>query len=212
MKRSTVNFLLDLCAALVVLGLVATGGIMRFVLPPGSGRSKLLWGLGRHDWGTAHFWLAVGFVVMAVAHVAMHWAWVLSMFRSTPGDGQCLPRRRTRIIIGLVTLVLLVGLVLGFTLYATARVQGLESPGYRGSQTGAGHREHSTEDGSGGARIRGSMTLEEAAAECGLSAEEAKRRLGLPATVSSQDKLGPIRQQYGLTMSEIRLRLDNAPD
>ena len=59
MRRNTINFLVDAASALVVIGLVATGLLTRFVLPPGSGSWRLLWGMGRHDWGDVHFWLAV---------------------------------------------------------------------------------------------------------------------------------------------------------
>ena len=41
MKRNTLNFLIDLVSAIVLLGITATGLIVRFVLPPGSGRGWL---------------------------------------------------------------------------------------------------------------------------------------------------------------------------
>ena len=42
MRRNTVNFLVDLASALIIFGLIATGLLSRFVLPPGSGSRRLL--------------------------------------------------------------------------------------------------------------------------------------------------------------------------
>ncbi len=98
MKRSTVNFVVDLASFVDLLGLAATGVIMKWVLPPGSGglgqelhggaggeHIKQLWGLGRHDWGAVHFWYAVIFVVLMVVHIVLHWTWIKSYIKSLIG-------------------------------------------------------------------------------------------------------------------------------
>lgn len=76
MKRNTLNFLLDGALALLMLGLLGTGLLMRFVLPPGSGRHRLVWGWNRHDWGDVHWWLVIVFLVVLLAHLALHWQWI----------------------------------------------------------------------------------------------------------------------------------------
>ena len=74
MKRNTVNFLVDLLAFLSLLGLVFTGFIMKYILPPGGGggygrgfrggsgmemegadKIRQFWSLGRHDWSDGTF-------------------------------------------------------------------------------------------------------------------------------------------------------------
>ena len=60
MKRNTLNFVIDATSALVMVGMIATGLLLRFVLPPGSGSRRMLWIWGRHDWGDLRFRLAVG--------------------------------------------------------------------------------------------------------------------------------------------------------
>ncbi|HUO10433.1 MAG TPA: DUF4405 domain-containing protein, partial [Phycisphaerae bacterium] len=60
MKRNTLNFVMDVVLAVLAAGMIGTGLVMRYILPPGSGQWRLLWGLGRHDWGDLHFWLAAG--------------------------------------------------------------------------------------------------------------------------------------------------------
>jgi hypothetical protein len=100
MKRNTVNFVIDLLAFLVLLGLGFTGFIMKYVLPPGSGgrygrgfrggrvemeqaeRIRQLWSLGRHDWGDIHFYLAVAFAVLMIIHIILHWTWIKCYVKS----------------------------------------------------------------------------------------------------------------------------------
>ena len=99
MKRTTLNFIIDLAAFLDLLGLAFTGFIMKYILPPGtSGRGRMLrggrgagdlgqeikelWSMSRHEWGDIHFYLAVLFTVMMVVHIILHWGWIKSYFKS----------------------------------------------------------------------------------------------------------------------------------
>jgi len=55
MNRTIANVIIDLAAALLFVGMIATGYILRFPLPPGSNRVLSLWGLTRHQWGGIHY-------------------------------------------------------------------------------------------------------------------------------------------------------------
>jgi hypothetical protein len=95
-KRTTVNFILDLVGFLNLLALAGTGSILRWVLPPGSGGGygrgfrggrgagevKELLGLARHDWGSVHFGLAVLCVVLMLVHIILHWSWIKTCGKS----------------------------------------------------------------------------------------------------------------------------------
>jgi len=93
MKRSDLNFLVDLVSFFTLLGLAGTGAIIKWVLPPGSGglgrelhgghggehsgeHIRELLGMGRHDWGEVHLWLGTIFVVLMLVHLVLHWGWV----------------------------------------------------------------------------------------------------------------------------------------
>lgn len=82
MTRSTLNYLIDAATLLVLLGMIATGLILEFVLPPGSGGIRhapdTLWTLARHDWGTLHFYAALTMAALIVLHLALHWNWVFT--------------------------------------------------------------------------------------------------------------------------------------
>lgn len=75
MNRNRIHLVVDVLAYLAVAGLVATGIVLYYRLPPGSGNDAML-GLTRHQWGSVHFGLALGLLVLLICHVAFHWRWV----------------------------------------------------------------------------------------------------------------------------------------
>ncbi len=58
--------------------LTGTGLLLSFRMPPGSrgGRGLEFLGLGRHDWGDVHLWIALAVIALTVAHLVLNWAWV----------------------------------------------------------------------------------------------------------------------------------------
>lgn len=100
MKRTHANALIDLLAFLTFLLLVSTGIILEYQLPPGSGGLEmhgpgrgaghrtvlLLWGWTRHDWGQAHYWIAVVMLSILACHIVLHWKWIACTLRGTKGN------------------------------------------------------------------------------------------------------------------------------
>lgn len=77
MKRLFDNLATDLIAAALMVGMVATGYILRFPLPPGSNKYLTLWGLTRHEWGNVHFWISLALLGVVLLHVILHWQWIV---------------------------------------------------------------------------------------------------------------------------------------
>jgi len=74
--RST-NFWLSLVIYLLLASMVSTGLLMRYPLPPGSGREGYQFlGLGRHDWGAVHFWIALALLAGIALHLYLQWTWI----------------------------------------------------------------------------------------------------------------------------------------
>jgi hypothetical protein len=113
MRRTTLNFMVDLIGFVDLLLLAATGAILKWVLPPGSGGGhgdgfrrgrdpgeiKELLGLGRHDWGDIHFVLSLLFLLVILVHLILHWTWIkacgksiLARPRATPCEPEDGPR------------------------------------------------------------------------------------------------------------------------
>ncbi len=81
MARSTLNFAVDLVTFITLWALLTTGLLIKYVLPPGTGRWLTVLGKDRHGWGDIHFYLAVALCGLLVVHVLLHWRWVCETAR-----------------------------------------------------------------------------------------------------------------------------------
>jgi len=202
MRRNTLNFLIDATTALAMLVMIASGLIVRYVLPAGSGGyglgpAKALWGMGRHEWGDVHFWTAVTLGTLLIVHVALHWSWVCGTVRrwiaGTEATPKTTPLARNAYGVGFLGVVVI--LVGGFLWVAGASVETIER------QQGHGRRALWQDDDG---LIRGSLTLAEVAELTGVPVAFLKAELGLPDTISRHERLGRLRREYGFEMSAVR--------
>lgn len=232
MRRTTLNFLVDFAAFLAMLGMIGTGLIVRFALPPGTGGRWTIWDMGRHDWGALHYYLAIALLALLLVHLALHWSWtcviadkLLASIGLSPAANPAVTNRRRavrRVAIGCVTLVVVGGAIGGFYWWAASNVVEGHGGMRRGQQanrsteagTVAGSEPELAEHGRRGeetrgrgrqqANVRGSMTLAEVAEQAGVSVARLKSSLGLPDEVADDARIGRVRQSYGLSMSQIR--------
>ena len=86
MRKATRNYLLDALQGLLLLLQSISGFILWFVLSKG-----IAWGGGggesafifaRHTWLGIHKWLAVVLLIVIIAHLILHWRWVVYMTKS----------------------------------------------------------------------------------------------------------------------------------
>lgn len=112
------NFWVDLASLIVMVGLVATGGLIHFILPAGSGHFHELFGWNRHDIGRLHFYLAVAAIALLLLHVLLHWSWFCCVVAKALGRES--PSRRTQRVWG-------GGLLLGITILLVGGLWGAAS-------------------------------------------------------------------------------------
>ncbi|MGI9515520.1 MAG: DUF4405 domain-containing protein [Pirellulaceae bacterium] len=105
MKRTRLNLMVDLAAIVLLSGMIATGFILWFPLPPGTETTKSLWGLSRYSWGTLHAWISLGLLGVLFIHVVLHWKWLVSMIARRRGHEQ--PSAVRVAVIGVLTAVFL---------------------------------------------------------------------------------------------------------
>ena len=220
MRKNTLNFSVDLLTALAILVMVATGLIMEFTLPPGSGsRGLVLWSMMRHEWGNIHFWASVALAGILILHVALHWAWVCGTIRRLvhgPSGERGRGRSRLDNLYGVAFLILLTGLFAGFLLVAdagvvvsaeTAREHESEHAPARLESPGAG-RHFSAEEGDAQdaavEEIRGSMTLVEVSEQTGLPMAELLAALQWPEDTPPHERLGRLCRAHGMEMAAAR--------
>jgi len=188
MRKPTRNLIVDSLAFAGFLLLITTGVLMRYVLPPGSGRRVAIWGLDRHGWGDLHFWIAVAFLALLAFHLVLHWRWIVSVLRGRPREGSGL-----RVGLGLTGLAAVVALALAPLLTPVEQIS-----------AGSWDGEHAGHLGSGPETVRGELSLRELEAQTGVPAEYVLRELGLPEEVPREERLGKLRRQYGFDMALLR--------
>ena len=136
MTRNSINSSIDAVLALSAMGLLLTGLLMAFILPAGTNKTLILWGMTRHDWGDVHLWLAYAMLAAAVAHVVLHWTWIVATVRRMfVGRGAGAPSTRLRTVSGVSMTVFVAGLVIGLWVLALSSVRERdETPHQRADQ------------------------------------------------------------------------------
>jgi len=220
-RRSTINYLVDLLLLLAMLGMLWTGVVIRFVLPAGSGRhALLLWGKGRHEWGDVHYQLVFVTIGLVVLHVGLHWDWVCDVTGRLFVRGERKAEKRRpglRIACGVAFLAgvsALFGLGVWTALLRVDELAKTSSPGYHGNRpdrvtlddhdTPGDHEEGDAGHGKGAGQGWGSQTLAEIEKQYGIPVAVLLKRLRVPETVSAETRLARLRQEYGISMSTVR--------
>ncbi len=193
MKASKQNFLIDILAFIFFLFLTSTGIIVHYLLPAGSGSTRTIWGLGRHDWGDIHFYFAVGFLLILALHIFKHWKWIWSLVKGRPHS-----KPSQRGILGLV------GLIAILTIAALPLISPVETNASNNNH-GAGHGKHMETTKS----IRGSMTLADVEKSTGVPAGYILQELELPANTSIDKKLKDLKTAYGFEMKQVHKLVEN---
>jgi hypothetical protein len=188
MKRPNVNFIVDCLGFAAFVLLTATGVLMRYVLPPGSGRSTTIWSLDRHEWGDIHFWIAIAFFAALALHLFLHWRWIVTLMSGRPREGS-----GARVALGTLGLAACLALAVSPFLSPVERA---------GGEHGTPHpHSYELEDLES---IRGCMTLSEIEEATGVPAAHLSEELGLPAGVETNQNLGKLRRTYEFSMDDVR--------
>ncbi|OIO70720.1 MAG: hypothetical protein COW19_10865 [Zetaproteobacteria bacterium CG12_big_fil_rev_8_21_14_0_65_55_1124] len=195
MKRTDINFTIDMIAFIGFVVMTITGVLMRYVLPPGSGHYSTIWGLDRHEWGDIHFWISLVFFSLLALHLVLHWRWLVSVVTGKPREGSGF-----RAGLGIVGLVAVIALAL--SLFLTPVEKDLTSNG-ASSRSG-----HVYEDG----EIRGSMTLRDIAAASGVPAAYIVESLKLPESTSVDEQLGSLKRKHRFEMADVRIIVEKYND
>lgn len=207
MKRPTLNRLTDALAFAGFVFVVATGFLLRALLPPGSGSLQgvgtgygaaqrpimLLWGLSRHDWGTLHFWIALGLMIVLAFHLVLHWRWIVRSIRGRAREGS-----GVRVGLGIVGVLTLVAIALTPWVSPTTRV-----PRAHLREPVAADRPLTPQDQTT-PPMRGMMTFQEIEDLTGVPTTYIIQNLSLPQGVSPDERLGRLRRAHGFTMQDVR--------
>jgi hypothetical protein len=235
MNRTLLNFWTDVASLVAMLGLLLTGGLVYFVLPPGSGRWATLFGWDRHQYGQLHFYFAVAAVTLLVLHVALHWRWVCCVVAKAQGREE--PSAKARAAWAGVVAALVLGMPSAGVWWASSHVvRNAEGAGSRGSAQSPRHALNNAETPSNSgplltmnsvapsphehgsheactraATVNGRTSLSEAAQLGGLSAAAFARAVGLPENAPPDERLGRLKRRYGLDLHAVREQICSTP-
>jgi hypothetical protein len=186
MNRPEKNFFIDVIAFIGFVLLTSTGILMRYVLPPGSGRWKVIWGLDRHEWGSIHFWISIIFLGILTIHLILHWRWIVTFIKRKPREGSGL-----RAGLGIVGLIGLIALSIA-PLISTVETTATKTEGVPFSE------KHDD------IQILGSMTLYDVEQNTGVPIEYIIKELKLPLDTDRNERLGRLKKMFGFTMEDVR--------
>lgn len=108
MRKSEINFTIDIAAFLAFVFLISTGFLIYWILPAGSGKLAI-WGMTRHDWGNIHFGIAVVFLTLIGVHIVLHWNWIKSMIE---GKKNKITKSTLRVVFAIITVLIVIFLAL----------------------------------------------------------------------------------------------------
>lgn len=210
MKRSKFIFLNDLISFIAFVLVVSTGFLLRYILPPGSGRLigegsglktasrpiTLLWGLTRQEWGAIHFWISVILMAILAMHLLFHWRWIIAMFKGQPREGSGI-----RAGLGIFGLIALAAIAVSPFFSSPEKIpRGMLQ---EEQQISAPVQQIKSSEGDNES-IQGNMSLKDVEAQTGVPASYLKQKLGLPSNVSSDENIGRLRRKYGFSMQDVR--------
>ena len=227
MKRHMLNALIDLLMLNAMFGLIGTGFIVRYTLPPGTGGrghgpSDTLLGMTRHGWGDVHFWLAVGVVSLLVLHVALHWSWVCATLAKAVlrNDQAVRPRfGGCRHWYGVGVLGIPAAMVAALLCFAAGHVERsfpggvpADGPIHKDKASHPQHGHIASAASSRGAGIRGSMTIQQVVWATGVPLTELRETLNLPRGIGPDERIGRVAHRLGLNLHNVRKVLGDRQD
>lgn len=206
MKRTTLNFWIDALAFVGFLFLTTSGILLRYQLPPGSGRLdamgggqrgqekpvSVLWGLTRHEWGDVHYYVALGLMAVLAFHLVLHWKWIVCVTRGKPIEG-------SGYRLGLGVIGLLAVLLLAVAPLFAPPSQVPRSQLQNESETIEESRVKDDDKA-----IRGEMALAEVETLTGVPVSHILERLGLPQTTSPDERVGQLRRKHNFQIEDVR--------
>lgn len=114
MKRSNLNYLIDIIMFILMMAILGIGFLMKFVLITGQERwiqygrnvDITFWGMDRHEWGKIHLILGLTLIAVLIFHLILHWRSIVNFFRNFSGN------RILRISVTSILLIVSISLII----------------------------------------------------------------------------------------------------
>lgn len=127
LSRTIVNLLLDVVLLLILLFLVGSASVVRFVFPPGTAaKGWKLWGMDYDGWANLEFATLCVILLAVLVHIMLHWNWVCSVIAARvfqlKGTG-ARPDEGSQTLYGVATLIAFLSAIGILLVFATLTVR-----------------------------------------------------------------------------------------
>jgi len=211
MKKTTLNFIINVFMFLCMSGIVGIGFLIKYTLIPGQERwivygdnvELYLFGMDRHEWGTIH--LIIGFVLLGllVLHIFLHWKTITCQYNRII-QRKVVNKLMTILFITLCSLLIIVPFLVKPKVSKIEHGEGREAT--NDSQT---KRERNTNEkeklknSKQVVEIRGYMTFYDISKKYKVPTEYIKKTLNIPKSIPDKQRLSLLRKKYGIEMSNV---------
>ena len=93
MKKTQINYIVDILALVSFVVTAITGLVLKFFLPSGVRQSRLqeFWGIPKGTWTEIHDWFGILFIIFTLIHLVLHWNWIVCMTKNifTSDNKEC---------------------------------------------------------------------------------------------------------------------------
>ena len=224
MKKSTINFIINVLMVLCMSAIAGIGFLIKYTLIPGQERwlvysdnvELYLFGMDRHEWGTIH--LIIGFVLLGllVTHIILHWNTIICIYNRI-FQRKPVNKLITILFITICVLFIIVPLLIKPKIITIEHGEGRQTTNYNNRTKRNSneittyekeklnniepHEIHKTSDLT--IEIKGYMALDEISKKYKVPTEFIKTRLNLPKSVPDNQRLSWIRKKYDIEMNDI---------
>lgn len=224
MKRSTLNFIINAIMFICMAAITGIGFILKYNLIHGSERWKVygdnvelfLFGIDRHQWGNIHLILGISLLALLALHIILHWKLVTCVYNRL-FQKKLLYKVLTILFVIICFLFMLCPFIMKPTIGEIQHRGGKhteqinqktkednhisKSYNQETKSNKKSHKDHVNSDSS--VQIRGFMTLDEVSEKYNIPTEELMKKLGIPTSVSSKQRLSLLKKEYHFEMSKI---------
>jgi hypothetical protein len=197
-------------------------------------------GLDRHGWGKIHLIFGLMLVAVLILHLILHWRSITRFFKNAFANMalriSCVS---LLLLVGIMLIIFpflakpkVAALEAGHRQFyreeqyinpdtsLTVSSDDIPLPGIKGDRIpedkARGEEEYhqkrvQREQLKTEIEVKGFMTIKEVSGKYNVQADQIKKRIGIPLSISNNERLGRLRQRYGFTMNDVVEAIDAEP-
>ena len=195
MKKSKINFIIDVLMFVIMFFIGGTGFLLKYIFISGKERwvkygsnvDMILFGMDSHEWETVHYILGIILFGLLALHIILHWKIILCLYR------KLIKSQKVRTMITVIFIIIsLILLFFPFVMNVTIQK----------SENTRRHQE-ATSSQVTNLQVRGYMTLKEVSEKYNVPIEHLKNKLNIPKATVDEEEFSQLKRKYGFGMVDV---------